>query len=490
MITRPLVATSYFLKFLYLRSRKKSSESEQVICDAVAHLGGVYVKLLQFLVFQPNVFTDKQRVRFLTFFDQVPTDDTNVVNVLQKELSQDKRALFESIDTTPFAGGSFGQVYKAFLKDGTAVVVKVKRKGLSRKVWFDLLFIGILAKGFVLFFPQKLVDVDSMITSFKKVTRQELDYEKEVENALFFYDVYKDNPMVVVPKTYKELSSKNIIVQEYVEGVCLTDILVLRAKGENVYDWLEKYYQTDLKKLLPEISFNIWIESYVHDKFYADAHPGNIKILKNNRYGIIDFGIIGETTGDKNAHLEMMSHLARTWREWDPELLSRHMLIFAGGGFLSHVENVEAHLGMGQEQNISNLMIKEYAKHIQVIKEKFGKVEDEGRNDYMGMMTDMMRAGGIFGTKARGTLFSGLRNSSIFKAWVEFLDPDFHFSKYNMNRTVEFFKDKKFTPFQEKEHSMEDSLEYVLDWFGSLAETDRKTFAKVEFALKGQGLVQ
>lgn len=486
MITRFLSVFGYFGKLLYLKGLKKSQvEQDDFICQAVSDLGGVYVKLLQFLTFQPNIFSNTQKIKFLTFYDQVPEEEMNICETLEKELSKEQRASIESVDTRAFAGGSFGQVYRAKLKDGRDVVLKVKRKNLLKKVNFDLALVSFLSFFFKLFYPQKLVDIDGVISTFRKVTKQELDYKKEVENAVFFYNLYKDHKTVFIPKTYADLCSKNVIVQEYVEGVSLTELLALRARGGDPYSFVSTNYNTDLRAVLPDISFNIWVESYVQDRFYADTHLGNIKILKNNRYALVDFGIVAHMTGDRSSHLSLMSHLASPWREWDPKLLARQMLVFASKNFLTHVENVEGHFNLNQNGKFSELIIDEYAKKVEVIKQKFGKIEDDGKNNYMGMMTDMFAAGEVFGTKVRGELFGGIRNSSIFKSWVEFLDPEFHFSKYNMDRTCQFLKDNRFEPVEKGQPTIEESLEEILNWFSSLAENNRQQFLKFQLALGG-----
>jgi predicted unusual protein kinase regulating ubiquinone biosynthesis (AarF/ABC1/UbiB family) len=63
----------------------------------------------------------------------------------------------------------------------------------------------------------------------------ELDYGKELQNSLLFKEQMNNssitnsllNDAIVVPKVFKEISSKNVLVSEWIIGDTLTHILTL-----------------------------------------------------------------------------------------------------------------------------------------------------------------------------------------------------------------------------------------------------------------------
>ena len=55
------------------------------------------------------------------------------------------------------------------------------------------------------------VGIGEIIDEFGKALFDEIDYEKEGENALKFANLFKDNPNVFIPKLEKQFSSKRIL---------------------------------------------------------------------------------------------------------------------------------------------------------------------------------------------------------------------------------------------------------------------------------------
>ena len=47
----------------------------------------------------------------------------------------------------------------------------------------------------------------------------------EIANIKYFANYYKNHPSVIVPKVYDYLCSSTIIVEEYMDGVALADLI-------------------------------------------------------------------------------------------------------------------------------------------------------------------------------------------------------------------------------------------------------------------------
>ena len=52
---------------------------------------------------------------------------------------------------------------------------------------------------------------------------EELDYVQEGRNLVDFYENFKDDPIVKIPKFYPEYSGKKVLVMEWIDGVRCTN---------------------------------------------------------------------------------------------------------------------------------------------------------------------------------------------------------------------------------------------------------------------------
>ena len=92
----------------------------------------------------------------------------------------------------------------------------------------DVVILRLLATVFSPFLPLNIgVGIGEIIDEFGKALFDEIDYEKEGENALKFADFFKNNPNVFIPKLEKAFSSKLIITTSWIDGVKLRDSCLL-----------------------------------------------------------------------------------------------------------------------------------------------------------------------------------------------------------------------------------------------------------------------
>ena len=112
--------------------RKSNGE---VIRDFATNMGVVYIKLAQMLAtheFQ-NYFSESDRIALSSICDNIePVEFKIIEDTLISTYDKNYRDLFLSIDETPIGSASISQVYKAKLKNGKDVVIKVKRKDVEK----------------------------------------------------------------------------------------------------------------------------------------------------------------------------------------------------------------------------------------------------------------------------------------------------------------------------------------------------------------------
>ncbi|MDO8573156.1 MAG: AarF/ABC1/UbiB kinase family protein [Candidatus Daviesbacteria bacterium] len=257
--------------------------------------GGSFIKFGQLLALRVDALPKEYALEMINLFDNVkPFPYENVKNTFLEELGATPEKIFKVFEKSPFASASFGQVHAAKLENGHTVAVKVLRPGIEEAVLADFFIIEILAFFADLFFKIEALPWGEFVKEFKRWTKNELDYQIEAENMEKMYINISVNELIVVPRVHRHLSTKKILVMDYIEGIPLSRVLMGLKDGRLTPEKLEKM-GIDIKEI-PHIYTQEFLREFLMDDIYhADPHPGNILILKNGKIALLDFGIIGNS---------------------------------------------------------------------------------------------------------------------------------------------------------------------------------------------------
>lgn len=286
----------------YLLYRKKQEEQMyNLICEEFMSLGGVYVKFLQGVLLRSQVMRKWHNPEKLRIFENLEHEPINIGALLQHELPKEKLAQIALIQPEPFAAGSFGQVYYAQLKNGKTVIVKVLRPMVRELLKHDIKLLVRFSKTFfVKLYKNMNVDLNDALKDFTDATLRETDYRQEAEFANQMFERYKNHPTIHVPETYLDLCTDNIIVQDYVDGISLAQIVKLHEQGVDPVQYVQDSLGTDLVYVLRSFGYESLIGIFEMPRIQGDPHPGNIRVMQGNRLGLIDFGISAKAPADKH----------------------------------------------------------------------------------------------------------------------------------------------------------------------------------------------
>lgn len=484
MIGRFVTVLWYFGQLVVAKALGRTDRCYDVICHAVGELGGVYVKLLQFTCLRTDIFPDEQKMQFLSFYDEVPIEPLDVSAILKKELEPAKMEEFSMIAVDPFASGTFGQVYRARLQDGADVIVKIKREDLVPKLRVDFFLLRCLARIVTLLYDPKIVDVTQLVGEFEEATHQELDYIKEVAHAQYFYRVFRDNSHLFIPKTYAELSTSRVLVQEYVHGISLTALIRFRQEtGPDHYrEWLAREYRTDIYTVIRNIAFDMGVGALVADHFYADPHPGNIKILPDNRYALIDFGIIGVSPKNKRTYYNILSQMIKHADAMNLGEIGKEFLEWGAGRLYRQIQVLDDHFSVGLP-GFAEMIAKRYEQMLEHHREKFRRIEETETENFVKLYLGIIQTGQFLGVKIPEGLLATMKSVAIYKSWVTFLEPKFHHMRETYQRILSAVDGKKLTNADDTDPSMvgvEEAMEGLFDWAGKIAEKDAPLYLRLE----------
>ncbi len=247
-------------------------------------LGPTYIKLGQILSTRPDLLPPAYIIELSKLLDSVPpVSADDIIQLIQQELGGPLDRWFAHFQREPIASASIGQVHRAVLHDGTAVVVKAQRPGVERTVQADLNLI--LAQGHFLEARSAtlrrygLVDI---LEEFSHALRDELDYTYEARNAERLRQIVSSEG-VLIPQVYWDLTTRRVIVLSELHGVQLNEIDRLRAHGYDLCSVAARIVEVYLQLV------------FQYGIFQADPHPANILVC-DRQIGLVDFGVVGYLT--------------------------------------------------------------------------------------------------------------------------------------------------------------------------------------------------
>jgi ubiquinone biosynthesis protein len=274
-----------------IRSRLVSPDGERIrdlghearVRLALTELGTTFVKLGQMLGTRPDLLSPAQADELAKLQSHLPADPPDVVRALvEKELGEPTEKLFQRFEEIPVASASIGQVHRAWLPDGTPVVVKVQHAGIEEPVWRDLDLMEALAELLQQHVPSaRSYQPVAVVRDFRRSLMRELDFQAERRNLEEFGRAFADNPHVKFPAVYPSLCSRRVLVMEWLDGIPGTDLQALQGSGADL-DALSRH------------AASMFLDMVFRNGFYhADPHPGNFLLLPGGVLGVIDCGMVG-----------------------------------------------------------------------------------------------------------------------------------------------------------------------------------------------------
>ncbi len=352
---------------------------------AFEELGPTYIKLGQILSTRPDLIPMEFIQELSRLQDHVPAFSFDQVRkVINSEFGHSDEDVFDSLEETPLASASIGQVHRAVLKDGEAVAVKFQRPGIRKIIEVDLeimLHLATLAERHIeelaIHRPVKIVE------EFARTLEKEIDYKTEATNMERAARHFLDDPNVYIPKVYREATTSRILTTEFIDGIKISNIEKLEEAG------------LDRKLITARGADLVLKQVFDHCFFHADPHPGNIFVLPENVICLLDFGMAGivdrqtrddfvdlvESIVNQNEVRATQVLLKLTYREEEPDrrLLEREVADFMGRHLYKPLKDIELGKLLNQLLELATSFRLRIPADIFLMMKALGTVEGVGR---------------------------------------------------------------------------------------------------------------
>ncbi len=253
---------------------------------SLEELGPTFVKLGQALASRPDLIPEEFCEELERLHDRVqPVSFASIKKVIELEYKKELFEVFPFFDEVPLASASIAQVHRAKLSDGTDVVVKVQRPGITEVIAEDFGVLTQIASLLDRYIPEsRIYNPKAIVKEFGRTLNLETNFVVEANNIKRFQANFIDDESIVIPEVYPEISNEKVLVMEALKGKPLSAPDALAQDGVDPLTILRLGVRAYLKMV------------YTHGFFHGDLHAGNLFILPNSQIGLIDFGVVGRLT--------------------------------------------------------------------------------------------------------------------------------------------------------------------------------------------------
>ncbi|GAX59164.1 2-polyprenylphenol 6-hydroxylase [Candidatus Scalindua japonica] len=244
-------------------------------------LGTTFIKFGQWLSVRPDFVSPEILKELEKLQDRLPEVPFKTIKqTIEQETGKSINEIFSQFSQQPISSASIAQVHCGVLKTGEIVAVKVQRPELKKLISVDIDILKTMARWAVRKTPHlALHRFDELLSSFKNTLMEELDFIHESKRQDRMERVLSKMPWVHIPKIYWEYTTKHLIVMQYIEGVKLTQ-----------KEYIQNY-KGDRNLLGERLNDCVFRSIFEYGFFQSDPHPGNVLIMEESEFAIVDFGM-------------------------------------------------------------------------------------------------------------------------------------------------------------------------------------------------------
>ncbi len=265
-----------------LIERRGAGSSATRLAAAMTRLGPSYVKFGQFLATRPDVVGMKIAQDLSALQDRMPAFPMAEARAIVEAAHGVKLETLFPEFSEPVAAASIAQVHRARLKDGREVAVKILRPGIRDRFNRDLAAMRFGAE----MAEQRSAEArrlrfTGVVETLARSVAMEMDLRLEAAALSEFAENTREDADFRVPEPDWQLTAREMLVDEWIDGVRLSDVEGLRAAGHDLPELARKIIQSFLKHAIRD------------GFFHADMHPGNLFVDAEGRLVAVDGGIMG-----------------------------------------------------------------------------------------------------------------------------------------------------------------------------------------------------
>jgi len=296
-------------------------------------LGPTFIKLGQLLSTRPDIVPEAYIDEFSKLQDTAPTVPFDQIKeVIEREFAAAISDLYREFCREPIAAASLGQAHDARLLDDTRVIVKVQRPNIQEVVETDIEILLKRAQFLEHHYSRaRIHGVADLVDEFAMTIREEMDYTREGRNTDRLRQNLADEPRMLVPIVFWDLTTSKVLTLQEMQGRKITDMVSEPIPG------------VDPKVVANRLASSFMQQVFVDGFFHADPHPGNILVTDSGDIALLDCGQVGRLDPENRAGAVRM---LMAFEQQDSKVLADEIL----------------HMGIPQDEVDVRLLTRDLAK--------------------------------------------------------------------------------------------------------------------------------
>lgn len=272
-----------------LLEKIRKVDREMTTWERIRHmlvdLGPTYIKFGQIMSLRPDLIPKALIFELRKLQDEVaPVEYQTMQQVVERNLKRPISEVFSFFDEEPLAAASLAQVHRAILRDNDQVVaVKVQRPKIRQVIETDLYILRLIADQLHERMEwSQIYDLPNLVREIKTTLLRELDFTREARHMKICRSNFSEIEEVYIPLLYEKYCTEQVLTMELVQGIKMKDL----APDDRID-----------RETLAKRGLRLTAKQVLEDGFFhADPHPGNVMILDNNVFCLMDWGMVGRLT--------------------------------------------------------------------------------------------------------------------------------------------------------------------------------------------------
>ena len=251
------------------------------LLDTAVALGGTLIKAGQIASVRGDLLPAAYVEQLASLQDRVPPHPWSTIEAaIRREFGRPLDEVFADLDPQPVAAASLAQVHRGTMHDHRQVAIKVQYPEMPDLVSADLAALGAIVRGLGRLEPG--IRLTPVLEHLRSTLPLEMDFGHEAAAMTQLRAALSHRDDVVIPEVIRELSTRRVLVMDFVDGIKITDNAALQQAGidpRSVAALLNDVYAEQVLQL---------------GLLHADPHPGNLLIQPGPRLVILDHGLTVE----------------------------------------------------------------------------------------------------------------------------------------------------------------------------------------------------
>ncbi|MGK5168912.1 AarF/UbiB family protein [Geodermatophilus sp. CPCC 205761] len=289
-----------------------------MVRDLLVALGPAYVKVGQVLSTRVDALPARWVAELAVLRDRMaPEPAAAVTAVLSRAFPDGLARVFSEFSQVPVAAGTVAQVHRARLVTGELVAVKILRPRAEDRLRADFTVLLALAGAAErLSTAARVLNLRGLVVELRDLLLSQTDLTREARNHRRFAREFADDDTIRIPRVFGAVSSPEVLVTEFVEGIDPYDI------GRVACD-----AGTLARRVDDLVDRMIFVSGLCH----ADLHPGNFFWTAAGRIVLVDLGLVHDVSEEERQHLlAFYSAVLDGFDEFAAAYVLRHLTRLAG----------------------------------------------------------------------------------------------------------------------------------------------------------------